>query len=229
MNTDSLEKIVNLEQRDIAVLCDFDGTITTTETLGFLFSEFAESRFEYARQWARGEIDMRDEFRLTFKTVKANKKEMEEALNEIEIDPGFPEFLEFGREKGYTFAIISDGLEWYIEYLLNRYNIHDIPIFANQIFFEPDGFRFEFPWFDEETHRRGVCKPKIARAYRKHSKKLVFVGDGRSDIDIIHEADIVFSHGWLAGYCFAKGLGKDEFFDWYDLEDKWQVLKLDEE
>lgn len=224
-----LKELENLNPSDVVILCDFDGTISTTETLGFLFLEFAESRFEYARQWARGEIDMRDEIRLTFETITATQEEMEAALNKVEIDPGFPEFLEFGRDKGFSFAIISDGLEWYIKYLLNRYDIYDIPVFANRIFFEPDGFRFEFPWFDEETHRRGVCKPKIARAYRKHAETLVFVGDGRSDIDIIHEADIVYSRGWLAGYCFAKGIGKDEFFDWYDLKEKFQMLNLDEE
>ena len=226
MNKNLLERLENLDHSEITFLCDFDGTITTTETLGFLFSEFAESRFEYARQWARGEIDMRDEIRLTFDTVKATKEEMEQGLNKIEIIPGFREFFNFGREKGYTFAIISDGLEWYIKHFLERYDIHDIPIYANRIIFEPDGFRFEFPWFDEETHRRGVCKPKIARAYRKHAETLVFVGDGRSDIDVIHEADIVYSRGWLAGYCFAKGLGEDEYFDWYDVKEKFQMLNL---
>jgi len=224
MEKSSLEHLEHLRVSEIAVLCDFDGTITTTETLGFLFDKYAEARYEYARQWARGEIDMRDELRLTFNTVKASQEEMEEGLNQIEIDPGFIEFLEFGRRKGYTFAIVSDGLEWYIKYLLNRYQIHSILIYANRIYFEPDGFRFEFPWFDEETHRRGVCKPMIARAYRKHCDTLVFVGDGRSDIEIIHEADIVYSRGWLAGYCYAKGLGKDEFFDWYDLQEKWDHL-----
>jgi 2,3-diketo-5-methylthio-1-phosphopentane phosphatase len=197
--------------------------------LGFLFSEFADARFEYARQWKRGEIDMRDELRLTFNTIKASKAEMERALNSVEIDPGFLAFLDYGRERGYNFAIISDGLEWYIQYLLNRYGIDEIPVYANRIYFEERNFRFEFPWYDEETHRRGVCKPKIARAYHKHAKTLVFVGDGRSDIDIIHEADIVYSRGWLAGYCFAKGLGKDEFYDWFDLKDKWQELTLIDE
>ena len=228
MNRSSIKELENLNQSGMVILCDFDGTISTTETLGFLFSEFAESRFEYARQWVRGEIDMRDEIRLTFKTIKASKEEMQAALNKVEIDPGFPEFLEFGRKKGYTFAIISDGLEWYIQYLLQKYGISDIPIYANRILFNSDDFHFEFPWFDEETHRRGVCKPKIARAYRKHADTLVFVGDGRSDIDVIHEADIVYSKGWLAGYCFAKGIGKDEFFDWYDLKEKFQMLNFNE-
>lgn len=229
MNKNLLERLENLEHSEITFLCDFDGTVTNTESLGFLFSEYAESRFEYARQYAEGEIDMRDEIRLTFDTVKATKEEMEQGLNKIEITPGFHEFLEFGRERGYTFAIISDGLEWYIKYLLDRYELHDIPVYANRIIFEPDGFRFEFPWFDEETSRRGVCKPKIARVYRKYSRTLVFAGDGRSDIDVIHEADIVFSRGWLAGYCFGKGLANEEFYDWYDLKDKWENLAFNKE
>jgi 2,3-diketo-5-methylthio-1-phosphopentane phosphatase len=228
MNEDSWEQLDNLDQSEIAILSDFDGTITTTETLGFIFKEFAESRFEFVRQWARGEIDMRDEIRLTFNTIKSSKKEMEQVLDKVEIAPGFHDFLEFSRKEGYNFAIVSDGLEWYIKYILDRYHIYDIPVFANRIFFESNGFRFEFPWFDEETHRRGVCKPKIARFFKQHAKTLVFIGDGRSDIDIVHEADIVYSRGWLAGYCYAKGLGKDEFYDWYDLKDKWveQILNI---
>ncbi len=222
MQKTSWDALDALPEGDLVVLCDFDGTITTTETLGFLFREFAASRFEFARQWARGEIDMREEIRATFRTVDASKEEMEKALDTIEIDPGFLDFLTFGRERGYAFAILSDGLEWYIQHILNRYGIQDIAVYANRIFFEPKSFRFEFPWFDEETARRGVCKPKIARKYRQRFKTLVFVGDGRSDIDVIYEADIVYSRGWLAGYCFALGLGEAEFFDWYDLGEKWR-------
>jgi 2-hydroxy-3-keto-5-methylthiopentenyl-1-phosphate phosphatase len=216
----------DLPRGELAMLCDFDGTITSIDTVGFLFRKFAAAGLEYARQMVRGEMDMREELRATFRTVSASKEEMEAALNRVEIDPGFVDFLEFGRAKGYTFAILSDGLDWYIKYILGRYGIDDIDIFANRIFFEEDGFRFEFPWFDEETHRRGVCKPKIARVYRERFNTLVFAGDGISDIDVIHEVDHVFTRGWLAGYCYAKGINNRGFFDWYDLKEKWIEEKL---
>jgi 2,3-diketo-5-methylthio-1-phosphopentane phosphatase len=203
------------------VLCDFDGTITSIGTLGFLFREFAASRFEYTRQWARGEIDMREEIRATFRTIEATKEEMEKALDKIEIFPGFIEFLDFIREKDYTFAIVSDGLDWYIKYILNRYDVQNIPVFANQIYFEEKGFRFDFPWFHEDTERNGVSKLKIVQFHKQHFNHVVFIGDGKNDVDAAYEADIVYSRGWLAGYCFAKDLGQDEFYDWYDLREKW--------
>jgi 2,3-diketo-5-methylthio-1-phosphopentane phosphatase len=220
MNNTLWKQLDSLPKGKVAILSDFDGTITSTETLGFIFRKYAEAKLEYAKRWTRGEIDMREEFQATFETVKATKEEMEQGLSQIEIAPGFLEFLEYVRRKGFTFGIVSDGLEWYIRYILNRYHISDIPIYANRIFFEPAGYRFEFPWFHEETKRRGVCKSKIVRMYQNNFNTVVFIGDGRSDIDAVHEADIVFSKGWLAGYCFAKGMGEGEFYEWVDVKTK---------
>jgi 2-hydroxy-3-keto-5-methylthiopentenyl-1-phosphate phosphatase len=211
-----------LQPTDVAILCDFDGTISRAETLGLLFRKFAASGMKHAERWQRGEIDMREEIRATFSTVTASKTEMEEALDEVDIETGFLDLYDYGRRAGYSFFIVSDGLEWYIDYILKRYGISDIPIFANRILFEDGGFRFEFPWFDDETPRRGVCKPLIARACRVQCEKLVYIGDGRSDIEIVHEADVVFARSWLAGYCYAKGLHAVEFHDWDELLIKWK-------
>jgi 2-hydroxy-3-keto-5-methylthiopentenyl-1-phosphate phosphatase len=205
----------------VAVLCDFDGTICKTETLGFLFREFAACGMEHVLRWERGEIDMREEIRATFDTIRASKEQMEQSLDTLQIDLGFLKFLDLGRRRGYRVAILSDGLDWYIQYILRRYGVVDIPIFANRVFFENGGFRFEFPWFHEETARRGVCKRRIARTYRERCARVVFVGDGRSDVDVVGEVDLVFARGWLAGYCSGSGLRAVEFHDWEDLIAKW--------
>ena len=224
MNKKIRGQLENIPTTEVAILCDFDGTICRTETLGFLFREFASSSMHHVSRWERGEIDMREEIRATFSTVNASKAEMEKSLDMVDIDTDFLGFYDFTRREGYSFAIVSDGLDWYIDYILQRYEIKDIPIFANQILFENDGFRFEFPWFDIDTPRRGVCKPLIARAYRKRCEKLVFIGDGSSDVDVVHDVDLVFARGWLAGYCYARGLNAVEFRNWGDLETKWIML-----
>jgi 2,3-diketo-5-methylthio-1-phosphopentane phosphatase len=218
------EKIFNnVPKGDIAILCDFDGTITNEDTLGFIFREFAACGMDNVIRYARGEIDMREEIRTTFNTIDASKEELEFSLKNIRIEGGFLNFLDFAKSKNYGLAIVSDGLDWYIDHILKRYDVQDIPIFANEISFEPDGFRFYFPWFNEESPRRGVCKSLIARVYSNHYEKVVFIGDGRSDVNIVLEADVVFARGWLASYCSEKNINHIEFRNWDELMNKWRV------
>jgi len=220
-----LEKLFkSVPKGDIAILCDFDGTITNIQTLGYIFRKFAACGMDNVHRYYRGEIDMREEIRATFETIGASKEEMEVALRNVEIEAGFLKFLDYIKDENYDFAIVSDGLDWYIDYILNQYGIQYLTIFANEISFEPQGFHIGFPWFNEETPRRGVCKSMIARAYSDHFDKVVFIGDGSSDIHIIHEVDVVFARGWLVGYCLGKNINHIEFKNWEELINKWRLV-----
>jgi 2,3-diketo-5-methylthio-1-phosphopentane phosphatase len=207
---------------EIVVLSDFDGTITPTQTMDFLYQRFAGCGLKYARKWERGEISTAEEIRATFKTVTATRKEMEQALVKIKIDPGFHAFYSFAIEKGYRLAILSDGLEWYIKLILEANGVTGIPIYANRIQFKKQGFRFEFPWQHEDHPLRGVSKAHIARRYRKNGAQIVYIGDGKSDTDVIHSADLVYAKGWLALHCIEQRISAIEFSTWHDLLDKWR-------
>ncbi len=220
-----IEKIfTGVHKGDIAVLCDFDGTITNLPTLGLIFREFAACGMDNVIRYERGEIDMREEIRATFETINASKEEMELALQKVKMEAGFLDFLDFTKNKNYGFAIVSDGLDWYIDHILKRYGVQDLTIFANEISFEPQGFHLDFPWFDERAPRRGVCKSMIARSYSNHYDKVVFIGDGSSDVDIVFEADVVFARGWLASYCSGKNIEHIEFRNWEELMNKWRMV-----
>jgi 2,3-diketo-5-methylthio-1-phosphopentane phosphatase len=205
------------------VLCDFDGTVCETEVLGFIFREFAACGMEQVDRYQRGEIDMVEEIIETFKTISATREEMEEKLNSRKIDEGFLRFMELCEEKGHNLAIVSDGLEWYIEYILRRHGIKGLPLYANKVFFTEEGKRLEFPWFHEEAPRRGVCKSRIVRFYKEQYQKVVYIGDGPSDINAVREADVVFARGWLAEYCRENGVRAQEFDSWNELLDSWFV------
>jgi 2-hydroxy-3-keto-5-methylthiopentenyl-1-phosphate phosphatase len=207
---------------DVAVLCDFDGTICTMNTMDFLYQNFASVGMKYAVRWERGEISTADEIRATFATVDSSREEMERALSRLEIDEGFSRFLDFCRMKGYHIAIVSDGLEWYIEYILGQHGIRGLPIYANQIRFENGDFQFEFPWFHEESPMRGVSKPHIVHSYQAEGKRVAYIGDGHSDVDVIHEADLVYARGWLADYCLKHDIPAILFGVFDDLLRQWQ-------
>ena len=193
--------------RKLAVLCDFDGTITVGQVLDILYNNFADPCCnELIQRWVRGEISTVEEIEGCFATMKANQAEMEAALDrEAQLDPAFPDLVQFCRQRGYPLAIVSDGLQWYIEYVLNKFGFAGLPVYANQIEFLPDGFRITMPWYDPETPKRGVSKPAILRRYKKEGYAIVFIGDGLSDIEAVPFADIVFAHQTLWEYCQENG------------------------
>ena len=209
---------------DVAVLCDFDGTIVPCETIGEIYRRFAApSCWEFVQRWIRGEISTQEELQACFGTIKATRGEMESILTTIPIDPAFPPFLGFCQEQGYRFAIVSDGLGWCIDYILRQYGIDDVTVYANEIHFEPHGFRLSFPWYHPESPMRGVSKSAIVRRYQVEGCRVVFIGDGLSDTDAVKVADVVYAREKLLEYCRQRGIQAVGFSDLSELLAKWAI------
>ncbi len=211
------------EGKRIAVMCDFDGTITKGGVIDLLYRAFADSScWELVDRWIRGEISTLDEMQGCFSTMKATRQEMEAILGRVEIDPGFPELVDFCKGRGYLLAILSDGLRWYIDYVLTHQGIGDLPIYANEIHFLEDGYRITTPWYSPQTPRRGVSKPGIIQNYRDMGYKVVFIGDGLSDIEAVDAADLLYARDELLEYCQKRGIPAIAFTDMRDLISKWR-------
>ncbi|UCF62183.1 MAG: MtnX-like HAD-IB family phosphatase [Anaerolineaceae bacterium] len=204
------------------VLCDFDGTLTDFIIINHLYETFAECGLEYAERWERGEISTMEEMEKTFATVTASREEMESEVAKVDLVPGVPEFISMCQERGYSFAVVSDGLHWYIDYILRQHGIAGIKIFASHIHFEPGGFRFSYPWYDPQIPLRSTSKPTIIRQHQEKGSKVAFIGDGTSDFEVVGVADLIYARKKLAEYCQSKGVPAIEFTDFYDLLTKWQ-------
>ncbi len=209
----------------VAVLCDFDGTIVPCDTLDLIYRKFAQPPCDQLnRQWIRGEISTRQELEGCFATIKASRAEMESALVAIPIDLAFTAFLDFCGQRGYRFAILSDGVDWIIHFILERHGIDGLTIYSNELRFEADGLRVSFPFFDPESPLRGVSKPAIIRRHQAEGFKVVFVGDGLTDIEAVEVADIVYARDKLLQYCRERGIDAVSFSGFADLMAKWPDL-----
>lgn len=216
--------MIRPERNSIAVLCDFDGTITIGGVLDLLYKEFAGPPcWDLVQGWIRGEVTTPQELQGCFASMKATRGQMEALLDTVRIDPSFPEFVQFCRRQGYPLAILSDGLEWYIRHILGRYGILHLPIYANEITFLPEGYQISTPWYDPLTPRRGVSKPSIIARYQGTGSKVVFVGDGLSDIEAVSVADQVYARDELLEYCREKGIPAIGFADMGELIAKWKA------
>lgn len=211
-------------QQTIAVLTDFDGTITIGGVLDLIYTEFAQpSCWELVERWIRGEITTPQEIRGCFSSMKATREEMEAVLDSVQIDPEFPEFVQFCQRQGYLLAVLSDGLRWYINYVLERYGIDGLQVYANEINFLPDGYQITTPWYHPMTPRRGVSKPRIIEKYKTQGYQVIFIGDGLSDIEAVPVADLTYARDELLDYCRQKNIPATSFSDMRDLITKWKI------
>lgn len=217
------------EQR-ISVLCDFDGTITKGGVLDLLYKTFADSCcWELVERWIRGELTTPEEMRGCFASMKASREEMEAVLRKVQIDPDFPELVRFCAQRDYPLAILSDGLRWYIEYILSLHGFGGLPIYANEIQFSPDGIRITTPWFSPQTPRRGVSKPSIIQSYKEKGFKVIFIGDGLSDLEAVGAADQLYARDELLAYCREKGIPATGFSSMGELMEMWENTTISSE
>jgi 2,3-diketo-5-methylthio-1-phosphopentane phosphatase len=207
-----------LRNSKIAVLSDFDGTITTNNVLNSLYEKFAAPSYrETLERWNRGEISTMEEIETVFDTVSASRAEMESFLDMVELDPGFPSLFIYCREAGSKFVIVSDGLRWYIEYIMRHHGIQEVAVYACEIHFERGGYRFSYPWFDPSTPLRSVSKSTIVRDYQSWGYKVVFIGDGVSDFEAAQVADIVYARDVLLDYTKDHEIQALEFSNMGDI------------
>lgn len=191
----------------VLVICDFDGTVSRTDVGNGLFNRFTGRGWqEIDEAYCRGEIGSREAYTRVAAILEGDRERMLAfILGEAELDGHFPDFRMFCREKDLDLIIVSDGLDFYIDAVLRRHGLEDIPVHANRTLFragQPPGI--EFPWASEDCGRCGTCKRGILRSRRGRYDRIVYVGNGHSDVCPSAEADLVFAKGILLEACEAR-------------------------
>ena len=212
----------------IAVLCDFDGTISTRDTVQALFASFgSQCCRDLNRKWVLGEISSRQNYEGCLGSTSATRDQMECVLSAITIDPFFPAFLRWCSDQSYAFAIVSDGLEWAIRYVLGLYGVHGPTVFATHMQYVTGGYRFDFPWYHPDLPLRGISKPHIIRRYQAQGYRVVYVGDGLTDLEALGVADVVFAKGKLLSLARERSKQVLAFDDLRQVTAQWgQVGQL---
>ncbi len=185
------------------ILCDFDGTITSQDTIVFLTEKFGAGpafRSEVIREIQSGRMRVAEAVRREMATVTLSWAEAAEILkSEIKLDPTFEEFVEWCKSSGHKLSVVSAGLEPVVKLLIGRF---DIPIYAHPVDCKPTG------WVYRRNERHN--KVKLLKEARGRDR-VAFIGDGTSDVLAAPLADQLFAKGYLAAHCRETGLPFHEF------------------
>ncbi len=204
----------------IALQIDFDGTVTE-EDVGFLLLDtYADSRWrEHLKDYTAGKISVGAFNRKVFATVKAGRQVMTDfVLNsrQVKIRTGFRELVEYCSQKGWKAVIVSNGLIFYIEAVLEHLKIDGLDIYAAENEFHPGGMRVRYVGPDGAEIEVGY-KEAYTGLLEKQGYSVIYVGNGTSDIYPARRATRVFATGDLLERCRKENLACTPFDDFYDV------------
>ena len=211
-----------------AVLCDFDDTTAEENVASILLSHFSDNgTWEQLRQKHRErQIGLKEYQEQAFRTVRASRETMQALVKEkATLRPYFKDLWSYCRSRGVPLAIVTVGLDFYVDALLEREGLEEVPRYAVKTDFTPQGITYEYPhgWesagasSEEECGLFGNCKCHALMEHRRKGHSILYVGDGRSDLCPASIADHVFAHGPLAELMDERGMPYTPFHDFQDM------------
>lgn len=204
------------KQKKALVISDFDGTISTMDVGSRVLSHFTRKNWDdIDRQYVKGLIGSRVAYNKIAPLMTVNPARLNAyVLKLAKIDPFFVKFYRLARKKGVDVKIVSDGLDFYIRSIMEKHRLGEIEFYSNAVVFGPnDSLMFNFPQSNALCGRCGTCKNKILNDHRLMYEKIIYVGNGHSDICPSRWADLVFAKDVLLKKCEEEGTTPYRPFD----------------
>ena len=206
------------------VQCDFDGTITEEDASFFLLDCFAQGDWRRLLQdYKEHKISVGYFNTHAFALINTNKVTLLNAIKgKIKIRPGFSELVDCCSLKGFRLVIISNGLDFYIQAMLEEMGLRNIEVYAAQTQFYAGRLQVQYIGPDNKQSDDGL-KKTYAKLFLEQGYRLIYIGDGDSDITPAKHAHKIFARDDLLTYCRENKI-RHEPFD--DLNDVVRVLEL---
>ena len=206
-----------IDRRIPAVLADFDDTAAAQNVAEMLLTEFGHPSWTEVRERFRaGELSLKDYQEEVFLRVSADRDVMQSYVRaHATLRPHFTELSAFCEERSIPMCIVSQGLDFYIQALLDGCGRSDMPVYAVATEFDSQrrvtGYRYDFAY--PEAPHLGNSKALIVRRFQERGHHVFFMGDGRSDFEAGEVADTVFAHRQMAAMCEQAGIRFSAFTD----------------
>jgi len=216
-----------MAKHKLALLCDFDGTIAKGDVGHRIYTRFGDERWEEInKRWRRGEISSKECLIGEYSLMSASEDEVRQYIMDMEIDLGFISLLMTCKENSIPIAVVSDGFDFYINILLEKYGLSDIDIFCNNLKFNDRKTELSFPYYELGCGKCGNCKVLHVEKLKEDGKIVIYIGDGLSDRYASQASDIIFAKDELMNYLDDNDIRFNKFSVLSDVND-WLVNLLD--
>ena len=205
-------------QRTMLIQCDFDGTITEEDVSFALLDAFAQGDWrEWFQHYRQDRISVGEFNTRAFAMVKASKKELLGVIrSKTRVRAGLHELVDYCRSRGFRFVIVSNGLDFYIKAILEDANLGDIETYAAKTRFYRRGLKVHYIGPDG-IPLMSDFKEAYAKLFLKQGHRLVYVGNGPSDVAPALHAHRVFARDGMLDSCREMNLECTPFNDLNDI------------
>ncbi|MCY3414305.1 MAG: HAD-IB family phosphatase [Candidatus Heimdallarchaeota archaeon] len=169
------------------ILCDFDGTITDSDSCVIVLEQFTKNWEIYDDYLDQGKMTLKQAMEAQFGLITTPPSEILSFLaDKVQIRSGFEEFVKYCKNNGIELIIVSAGLDFIIKEFLPM----ELPLICAETHFE-DKLLLRFP---EQKFPDAIdFKEDMVRYYREKGEKVIFIGDGGSDFRGAAVADEVYA------------------------------------
>lgn len=208
-------------QPPLAVLVDYDGTISQTDVTDTILYTFIGERYALDdAAYDAGEVGSRTLFESQVKLLPGAPDEIVALAEAQPHDPTFAPFVARALALEIPIEVVSDGFGFFIEPALARMGVPRIPIVTASTTFDGRRASMSFPFGHPDCLVCGTCKRQRVLAHQAAGRTVAFIGDGESDRYAAAYSDLIFAKGALVALCRTEGWPFAEWHDFAEIE-RW--------
>ncbi len=203
------------------IFCDFDGTITTEDTVDKLLQIYADDGWQAIEKlWQEEKIGSRECLQRQIECINnLSQDQLKAFISKIEIDPYFINFFKTIRNLDIEFYILSDGFKLLINRILEQNGLYNIPVFSSDMSLKNNKLITKFPYYSDTCCvQAGMCKCNVLNSLL-NGKKSIYIGDGKSDACAARYADVLFAKNRLINYCKSNNISHIPFNSFKDVKE----------
>ena len=135
----------------------------------------------YWDQYKEGKISVGQFNTTVFSLVTADRQTMVDFVQKnARIRPGLARLLEFCRKKQIEFVITSNGLDFYISFILDGLGMNGTRVIAARTQFDPRGLKVQYIGPDGKE-LMDKFKETYTRLFLSEGYRVIYIGNGVSD------------------------------------------------
>jgi len=207
--------------------CDFDGTITTEDVSFLILDAYGDKGWRRLFQdYKDGRISVGRFNTLAFATVREDRETLLDLVKKkTRLRPGLRNLVDYYRGNNIEFAIVSNGLDFYIRAILEDIGIDNVRVFSATTRFA--GGSVEARYIGPGgTIVEDNFKDAYLRLFQQEGYRVIYAGNGISDAAPARQAYRCFATGDLLAYFRKNGASCIPFDDLNDIVDGLRSLNL---
>lgn len=215
-----------LQDKKLVIFSDYDGTITERDVIAMTMERFAPPEWVEIKDKILYErtIPLKEGVEKLFSLIESKKKDeiIEFVKKEAKLRNGFEDFLAFCNLNKISFFVLSGGLDFLINPVLEKFK-DKLKIFCNNGNFDSEKIKIDYEFLPRNCSLCGdcgCCKIEIIEQYPKEKFRRVLIGDSLTDLAASKIADIIFARGDLIKYLKQENINYIPYKDFFEVKEQ---------